>query len=341
MKSKDLSAHAELMKFILGKWISKPIYVAAKLKIADHLSDGPKSIQHLARLVNAHTPSLYRIMRALACVGIFFEGDDGRFELTPMAACLKSDALRPVALMMHSDWHERAWNRLLESVQTGKIAFDAAHGMPIFEWFGRHPKAAAVYDQANAIKARTSHRAVVEAYTFSGIHTVMDVGGGTGALLVEILNANPALKGVIADLPRTVASAKAYIRAQGLAPRCAAIACDMFEKIPSGSDACLLSHILHDWEDPQCMVILTNIRKALPPGGRLLVVEALIPPPNQFSITKLLDLEVFVMGGGRERTRSDYRVLIESAGFEFTRVVSTHESVSILEAVKPDRAASS
>jgi hypothetical protein len=336
MTNEDRSPQSELMKFILGKWISKPIYVAARLGIADHLSDGPKTVQQLARLVNAHAPSLYRIMRALACVGIFFEDDDGCFELTPMAECLTSDALRPIALMMHSDWHERAWSRLLESVKTGEIAFDAAHGMPIFDWFDQHPKAAALYDQANAIKAKRSHRAIVEAYPFSDIHTLMDVGGGTGALLVEILNANPALKGVIADLPRTTAPANAYLRAQGLRSRCTAIPCNMFDRIPPGSDACLLSHILHDWQDPQCMTILTNVNKALPPNGKLLVIEGLIAPANQFSIAKLLDLEVFVMGGGRERTQNHYRLLMESAGFELSRVVSTDESVSLLEAVKSD-----
>jgi hypothetical protein len=338
MKTPDVPPHAELMKFILSKWISKPIYVAAKLGIADHLDDGPKSIQHLARLVDAHAPSLYRMMRALACVGIFYENDDGRFELTPMAACLKSDALRPIALMMHSDWHNRAWDHLLETIQTGEIAFDAAHGMPIFDWFKRHPQAAAVYDQANAIKSRTSHRAIVDAYDFSKIQTLTDVGGGTGALLVEILKNNPAMSGLVAELPGVVPRTRAFIQQQGLASRCDAVACDMFKEIPVGGDAYMLSHILHDWEDEPCRTILTNINHVMRPGGRLLVVEALIPPANQFSIAKLLDLEVLVMGGGRERTADQYRVLFQSAGFNLSRVVSTHESISILEVLPTPRA---
>ncbi len=333
MNTVQTPPHVEMMKFILGKWISKPIYVAAKLKLADHLSDGPKSCEVLARRVNAQAPMLYRLMRALASVGIFAETDDARFELTPMGACLKSDALRPVALMMGAAWHDQAWNRLLQSVQTGEIAFDRAHGMPIVDWLRENPAAASAYDQANAIKARTSHRAIVDAYDFSGLRSLTDIGGGTGALMVEILRANPTLNGIVADTPRVVPRARAYIRSNGLASRCAVAACDMFDRIPAGSDACLLSHILHDWEDKPCHVILSKIREALPTAGRLLVVEALIAPANQFSMAKLLDLEVLVMGGGKERTQVQYRDLLQSSGFELTRVISTQESISILEAL--------
>jgi hypothetical protein len=334
MKPTGLPPHVEMMKFILGKWISKPIYVAAKLSIADILSDGPKSIEELAQMIDVHAPSLYRLMRALACLGIFSETNDGRFESTPMAECLKSDALRPIALMMHSDWHDKAWANLLESVKTGEKAFDNAHGMPVFDWFRQNPQAARIYNEANAIKASTSHRAIIDVYDFSGINSLADIGGGNGALMVEILKANPSLSGMIADLPSVVTAAKDFISKHGLESRCNVIACDFFHKIPAGSDAYLMSHILHDWDDEQCLTILKNCHSAMKPGTRLLVVEAIIPKGNEFSIAKLLDLEVFVMGGGRERTANEYRELFEHTGFEISRIVPTAESISIIEAIR-------
>ena len=334
MKATGLPPQVEMMKFILGKWISKPIYVVAKLRIADILSDGPKSIEELAQMINVHASSLYRVMRALACLGIFYEKNDGRFELTPMAECLKSDALRPISLMMHSDWHDRAWDNLLESVKTGEKAFDKVHGMPIFDWFRENPQAAQIYNEANAIKAITSHRAIIGAYDFSGISSLTDIGGGNGSLMVEILKANPLLSGVVAELPSVVMTAKDFIHNQGFESRCKVIECDIFDKIPAGSDAYLMSHILHDWDDEECLTILRNFYKAMKPGTRLLVVEALIPAGNEFSIAKLLDIEVFVMGGGRERTENEFRDLFESTGFKLSKIVSTDESVSIIEGIR-------
>ncbi len=334
MKPSGLPPHVEMMKFILGKWISKPIYVVSKLKIADILSDGPKSIKELSKIINVHASSLYRIMRALSCLGIFSETDDRRFELTPMAECLKSDALRPIALMMHSDWHDKAWDQLLESVKTGEKAFDNVHGMPAFDWLEEHPQAARIYNEANAIKAVTSHSAIIGAYDFSEISSLTDIGGGNGALMVEILKANPSLSGVVSELPSIVEAAKEFIHYQGFESRCKVIECDIFDKIPAGSDAYLMSHILHDWEDVQCLTILRNCHKAMKPGTKLLVVEALIPTGNEFSIAKLLDIEVFVMGGGRERTETEFRNLFESTGFELSKIVPTDQSISIMEGIR-------
>jgi hypothetical protein len=306
----------------------------SKLKIADILSDGPKSIKELAETIDAHAPSLYRVMRALACLGIFSETSDGRFELTPMAACLKSDALRPIALMMHSDWHDRAWDHLVNSVKTGETAFDAVHGMSAFDWFSENPQAAQIYNAANAIKAITAHRAIIDVYDFSEINLLTDIGGGNGALMVEILKANPNLRGIVAERPSVVDGANEFIRSQGFESRCEIVTCDFFSSIPEGSDAYLMSNILHDWEDKKCLKILENCYNAMKPGTKLLVIEALIPEGNAFSIAKLLDLEVFVMGGGRERTEDEFRHLFEAAGFELSRIVPTQESVSILEAIR-------
>ena len=334
MQTTELAPHAQMMKFILGKWISKPIYVAAQLGIADILSEGPKSIQELAQICSTHEISLYRLMRALACLGIFRETDDGMFGLTPMAACLKADALRPIALMMHSTWHDAAWDHLLDSIRTGEPAFDKIHGRPIFEWFANNPEAEKTYNEANAIKAATSHRAIVDAYDFTGLSSLVDIGGGNGALMVEVLKANPSLRGVVADRSSVVESAKEYIRKQGFESRCTTVVCDMFVKIPAGGDACLMSHILHDWDDNACLVILKNCYAGMRPGSKLLIIEAIIPTGNEFSVAKLLDLEVLIMGGGRERTTAEFSDLFEAAGFTIAKIVPTTESISIIEGVR-------
>ena len=290
MKPTPVPPQEQMMQFILGKWISKPMYVAAELGIADMLADGPKSIDELAHMSKAHAPSLYRVMRALASVGIFCETGERSFGLTPMAECLKAGAMRSIALMFNSDWHDKAWENLLFSVRTGDVAFDKAHGMPVFDWLKEHPRAAHIYHEANAIKAMTSHRAIIDAYDFSNIATLTDVGGGKGALMAEILEANPAMKGVIAELPIVVKETNEFIRNKGLETRCEVIECDFFKWIPPGSDAYLMSHILHDWDDETCQRILGNCRMAMRPNSPLLVVESIIPPGNEFSIAKLLDL---------------------------------------------------
>lgn len=337
MPSKQIPPQEELMKFILSKWISKPIYVAAELRIADQLSDGPKPIGELAESVGAHAPSLYRLMRALACVGIFAETDDGCFELTPLAACLASDALRPIALMMHSQWHDRAWDHLLESIQTGKIAFDAAHGAGAFDWFDRHPRAAAVFHQANAVKIMAAVPAIIDAYDFSTIYTLIDIGGGTGALMAGILDATPGLTGIVADLPSVIHSTDDAIRRNGLTRRGRRVACNMFETVPAGGDAYLLSNVLHDWNDADALAILETVYRAIKPEGRLLIIESVVPSGNDFSIAKLLDLEVFVMGGGRERTLAEFRALLGRAGFGLSNVTATQAGVSIIEGIRTAR----
>jgi len=249
MKPNELPPPAQLMKFIVGRWISKPIYVAAELGIADMLAEGPKSIEELAQTSQSHAPSLYRMMRALASVGIFFETEAKRFELTPMAEYLKTGAMRSIALMFNSDWSDKAWGYFLDSVKTGVTAFEKAHGMSVSDWLEKNPQAAEVFNEANAIKAGSSHRAIVDVYDFSGINTLTDIGGGLGILMAEILIANPLMEGVVADTPSVIQKTVKMIQTRGIEDRCQAVECDFFEKIPSGSDAYLMSNILHDWPD--------------------------------------------------------------------------------------------
>jgi hypothetical protein len=334
MKPNMESPQTQLMKFIVGKWISKPIYAAAELGIADLLSNGPKSINELATESKTHAPSLYRMMRALASVGIFAETEAEHFELTPMAELLKTGAMRSTALMFNAEWSDEAWLYFLDSIKTGETAFKKAHGMPVFEWLEENPGPAQVFNEANALKAASSHRAIVDVYDFSGFSKITDIGGGLGSLMAEILIANPSVEGVVADIPSIIEEARKHLRARGLENRCQAVECDMLKHIPSGSDAYLLSHILHDWPDAQCHEILKNCHQAMNTGANLLIIEILIPPGNQPSIGKLLDLEMMVTTGGRERTEQEYSTLLESTSFEISQIIPTNASVSIIEGTR-------
>jgi hypothetical protein len=324
----------QLMKFIVSRWINKPIYVAAELGIADMLANGPRSIDELARESETHAPYLYRTLRALASVGIFSEKENGSFELTPMAELLKTGAMRSFALMFNSDWSDKAWGYFLHGVKTGETPFEKAHGMPVTVWLEKNPRAAEVFNEANAIKAAVSHKAIVDAYDFSGIKTLTDVGGGLGLLLAEILMANPSMEGVILDVPSVIKETKKIIQSPELENRCQAIECDFFNLIPSGSDVYLLSNILHDWPDDKCRRILTNCHKAMKSNSKLLVMEMIVPPGNEPSVAKLLDLEMLVTTGGRERTEEEFRELFVSSGLSFNQIIPTKENVSVIEGIK-------
>lgn len=333
MNHNECPPHVQLMQYLVGKWISKPIYVAAELGIADILSGGPEPVEELARLTGTHAPTLFRVMRALASVGVFAQTPEGHFQLTPMAECLKTGAMRSTALMFHSDWNDNAWSRLSDTVRTGETAFQLAHRMPIAQWLEQNPDAADVLSEANSIKAAASHRVIVDAYDFAHIHTLTDIGGGYGALMAEILAANPSMTGIVADLPQVIKGAEHFIREKGLENRCKTAEIDFFHSVPPGSDAYLLSHVLHDWTDEQCVKILRNCREAMKPGAKLLVVEMLVPPGNAPSIAKLLDLEMLVITGGRERTEAEFKSLFELAGFTGLRVIPTKESINVLESI--------
>lgn len=334
MKPIELPPQAQLMKFIVGKWISKPIYVAAELGIADMLVEGPKSIQDLAIESKTHSASLYRMMRALASVGIFSETKDQNFELTPMAECLKRGAMRSIVLMFNSNWSDKAWGYFMDSVKTGNTTFQKAYGMPLSDWLEKNPQAAEVFNEANATKAASSHRAIVDEYDFSGIDALTDVGGGLGTLMVEILSANPLMKGIVADTYSVIQETNKIIKARGFENRCRAVECDFFQKIPSGSDVYLMSNILHDWSDEQCRIILANCKYAMRKESKLLVVEMIVPPGNEPCVAKLLDLEMFVMTGGRERTEAEFKDLFESSGFKLSRIIPTKENVCIIEGIR-------
>jgi len=337
MEKRTLPSAEELMKLVLSNWISKPIFVAAKLGIADLLADGPKDIADLARSSHAHAPTLYRVMRALASIGIFSEVDRGRFGLTPLAEELKTGAMRSSVLLFHSAWSDEAWGCLLESVLTGGTAFAIAHGKPLSDWLETNPDAAQIFNEANAKRATSSCHAVLDACDFTGIETLTDVGGGLGVLLAEILVAHPGMHGILAETPGVLPAARRAMEARGIQDRCRFVECDFFQEIPGGSDAYLLSNILHDWSDERCRAILDHCRRAMTRDSRLLIVEMIVPPGNAFSPAKLMDLEMLVTTGGRERTEEEFRALLACSGFDLVEINPTPEGVFVLEARIPRR----
>lgn len=334
MTSAAPSPQDQMIQFITAKWISQPIQVAAQLGIADLLADGPMSVEDLAQESKTHPPTLYRLLRALAGMGIFEELEDRVFGLTPLGQCLRNGAMRAMALTFLSDWHEKAWSALMHSVQTGETAFDHAFGQPAFDWLGEHPEEAALFNQFQAEKTARFIPAVVGAYDFSGINKLADIGGGTGALILAILKANPDLLGSVAELPQVAQQAREAIQASGLADRCQAVECDFFKEAPLGYDAFIMCHVLHDWDDEAGAKILANCHKALPTGGKLLLVEHLLPQGGGFSPAKLLDLEMLVIGGGKERTEAEYGTLLQAAGFDLARVAQTKAGIALMEALR-------
>jgi hypothetical protein len=331
-----LAPPEQVSRMLSGYWTSQALYVAAKLRLADLLKAAPRSADDLAQATAAHGPSLYRLLRALASMGVFVEGSDQRFSLTPLADCLRSDvpgSQWALAIMVGEEAY-RAWGELLYSVQTGKIAFDKIYGMPIFEFLSRNPEQAQVFDGAMVGVHGRETAAMLEAYDFTGIGVLADVGGGNGSLLSAVLKKYPALRGMLYDLPGVVERAKANVASAGLAGRCQLIAGSFFESVPAGADAYLMRHIIHDWEDEKAITILRNIHRALGARGKLLLVEGVVPPGNDPSFTKLLDLTMLVMPGGKERTEAEYQQLLTAADFRLTRIVATKAEVSVIEAEK-------
>ena len=323
----------QIARMITGYWVSQMVHVAAKLALADHLADGPRTVEELAESTGTHARSLYRLLRALASVGVFSEGDDGRFRPTPLGDCLRSDmpgSQWAMAVMMGEE-HYRCWGDLLASVRTGETAFDRVYGEPIFEYLGGHPEQAEVFDAAMTSIHGRETRAMLDSYDLSGIGVLADVGGGNGSNLIGILGRHPGMRGVLFDLPHVVERAGKDLEAAGLSGRCEVVGGDFFASIPVEADAYFLRHILHDWDDEKAGLILRNIRKAMPEGARLLVVEYVLPPGDTPSFGKLLDLNMLLLPGGVERNETEFRRLYEGAGFRLTRIVPTAGDLSVIE----------
>jgi ubiquinone/menaquinone biosynthesis C-methylase UbiE len=331
--STPIPPHVQVRDLVIGSWKAQAVYVAARLALADLVKDGPRSAEDLAKATGTHAPSLYRLLRALASIGIFAEQGDGRFASTPLAECLRSDlpgGQRALAIMMGEE-HYGTWAELLYSIQTGRPAFDHCYGQPVFEYLADHPDAAKTFDAAMTGIHGPETRAMAAAYDFSAFGTLVDIGGGNGSLLVEVLRQHPALKGILFDRQHVIERARENLRAAGLDNRCQVVAGDFFQSVPEGGDAYLMRHIIHDWDDDQSNTILKNCRRAMKGKSRLLVVENVIPPGNNPCFGKWLDLNMLALPGGKERTTAEYQALYAAAGFRLTRVVPTQMEISLIE----------
>ncbi|MCC6748861.1 MAG: methyltransferase [Deltaproteobacteria bacterium] len=324
----------QVLQMATSKMLSQPLYVAAKLGIADLLVDGPLSVESLAQKTKTHADSLYRVLRALASVGVFEENEGRTFRLTPKAEtlCDRPGSTRGMVLWFGDPAHHRAWENLLYSVYTGKPGFDKAHGKPVFQYFMENRELSEIFNQAMTGNARNIHAAVLEAYDFAPIKVLYDIGGGHGHLMAQVLAKTPGLKGGVFDLPHVVEGARKDLASAGLDARCECFGGDFFAGVPGGADAHIMSFILHDWSDDECVKLLGHCAKALPVGGRLLVMENVVAPGNAPSFGKLIDLEMLVMTTGRERSQAEFAQLFARAGFALERVVPTKSPVSLLEA---------
>ena len=322
-------AEATLTQIILGSLASQALYVAAKLGVADHLVDGPKHVDQLAKATETDASSLYRVMRALASLGIFAEHDDRVFAMTPTADPLRSgvpNSLRDVAIFWGEDWHWEVWGKVLYSVRTGKSAWVHMHGDDVFGYFETNPEAGEIFNRAMSSFTGVAAKAVIEGYDFSGIETLIDIAGGHGRLLAGVLEAYPSMRGVLFDLPNVIEGARRV-------DRCEYVTGDFFASVPSGGDAYIMKHIIHDWDDERALKILSNIRKVMKPEARVLLVEAVIAGGNNQDFGKLLDLEMLLFPGGKERTAAEYEELFARAGLRLTRIVPTKSPYSVIEAV--------
>ena len=325
---------AILLQMMTGYWGAQAVYIVAKLGVADLLTGGPHPVEELAAATNSHASSLYRLLRALASIGVFTEVSPRTFALTPMAELLRTGipgSMRALAITYNEEMYQ-AWGNMLHSIQTGEPAFAHRFGMGPFPYFMQNPEADRIFNEAMIGYTHQVANAVVGVYDFSAFGAVADVGGGYGTLLAAILQSNPSARGILFDVPHVIDAAQGFLKTTGVADRCTGIAGDFFTAVPAGADAYVLSQILHDWEDEQCLTILKHTRRVTPKDGKLLVVELVIPPGNEPFFGKWLDLHMLAIPGGRERTEAEYSTLFRDAGFELTNIVPTPAGPSVVEA---------
>jgi hypothetical protein len=325
-----------LMQMAFGKAVTQALSVAARFRIADQLASGPKSAAELAAATGLHAGHLYRVMRALAGLGVFAGDADGKFSLTPMGNLLRSDvpgSARPIATYVCDPWSWKPWGDLAGAVKTGQPVFDRMFGEGVFDYLGKHPDEAATFNEGMTGFSQQASAALLKAYDFAPFNTIVDVGGGHGAILCAILKANPKARGIVFDAPQVAEGAKKPIEAAGLSDRCKAEGGDFFKAVPGG-DLIIMKNIIHDWNDAKATQILKSCRAAIPGTGKLLLVELVVPPGFAPHMSHILDLEMMVLCDGKERTEGEYRELLAGAKFRLTRVIPTEGSpYSLVEAV--------
>lgn len=337
MNSQAPPPSVQMMQMITGFWTSCCVYAAAKLNIADLLKDNPKTADELAEATHSHAASLYRVLRGLSSVGVFRENEKQQFELTPLANTLQSDvpgSMKAMAIAQLGD-HFNAWGNLVYSVKTGHKAFDNIEGMSVWEYYEMHPDEGVNFMKAMTGLTESVIQHVLPMYDFSSFKTIVDVGGGNGSLLMAVLDKATQTKGIVFDEEYVVEQTKESIQQKDYDNRCETAAGSFFEFIPGDADAYLMKMVLHDWNDEQCLKILKNCHKAMKPGSKLLVLDAVIPEDNEPHPGKFMDINMLAMTGGRERTEKEFVALFDQAGLKLSRVIPTHSPLfSIVEVIK-------
>jgi hypothetical protein len=326
-----------LFQLATGFVVSSALYEVANAGIADHLSSGPKTTAELARATKTNEDALYRILRALAAVGVFAETAPRTFGLTPAAELLQAKhprSLRDIMVFLPDPFHMRVYADLGESLRTGRPAGEKTVGMPVFEYLAKDREYSEVFNRAMTTFSASMVPAALEAYDFKGIGVLVDVAGGQGELLMRVLQAHPQMRGILMDLPHVIEGAKPRLAASGLGGRIQAVPGDFFQAVPPGGDAYILKSIIHDWDDGRALKILRTIRQAM--GGRrakVILLEGVIEPGNTPDFGKIMDLEMLALPGGRERTADEFSALFAGAGFELTSVTRTTSPLCVIEAV--------
>jgi hypothetical protein len=330
-----MSAADDVRRLVNGFRVSQAIHVAVVLGVSDLLAGGPRAVADLAEQTGCDTRSLYRLLRALATVGVYEELDTQQFRNTAMSDALRTDAPEPVAghaAFVGRPYYWQAWSALLHSVRTGENAFRSVHGQGVWEYRVDHPEESTVFDAAMTSQSRFVAQAVLDVYDFGRFTKVVDVGGGRGAFIAATLRRWPELRGVVFDQPHVVAGAAELLREAGVEDRCEVVPGSFFDAVCSGGDAYVLKNVIHDWPDEQALAVLRTCRPAVGESAVLLLVERVIPGANEGPDAAFSDINMLVSPGGQERTEAQYAALLSAAGFRLRTVVPTASDVSVIEA---------
>lgn len=326
-----------IMHIIAGFWLSRSVYLAARLKLADAIGDGEMGVPDLAAKTGTHPMALRRLMRALTSHGFFLEREDGRYAQSPLSQTLRSGrpgSMRGLAEAELGHDHYEAWGQIESCLREDGTAFERLYGMPIWRYYGEHPETEALFAEAMSNFTTIAHAGILGSYEFPPFKLAVDVGGGHGAFLKAVIDSQPDARGILFDVATVIAEAKqAGAITSDPNGRIQPVAGDFFKEVPAGGDLYLLKFILHDWNDEQSTQILSSVRKAIMPGGRLVIVEIVLPKGSEPHVGPLIDLNMMVMTGGIERTEMEYRHLLDRSGFRLDRVVATKSPFSIIEAV--------
>jgi hypothetical protein len=328
----------QALQVATGYMASSALYVVLTLNIPDLLAKGPRTAKELALATGANEDALYRILRLLASLEIFEEVRAGTFALTPASEILRSDvpgSMRGIAVFLPDPMHFRIYANLIESAMTGRPAADKTVGMPMFEYFSKHPEYSEVFNDAMTSMSAPVAGAAIEAYDFGKFSLIVDVAGGHGEVLMSALKACPGSRGILAEVGHVVEGARPRIASAGLADRCQAVECDFFKAVPEGGDVYVMKHIIHDWDDERASLILKNIGKAMgSERGTVVLLESVIPVGPEPDLGKFIDIEMLALPGGRERTADEFAALFDRCGFKLMKIVPTKSPLSVVEAIR-------